>query len=264
MRYRRLCRDGPHVPVVGLGFWSIAGAFGTRDDAEAERTVLRAIELGATFFDTAPSYGDAEDFLGRVLGPARRQQVFLTTKCGIGRDPATAEAKISIYDRGFLYGDVVTESTRTFGLRLFKLREHLDRLAWSLKATEIAPGLSMTEVERLTLDLLARNRDCFAPGDDAWIVHKISRGVGAFGRSPGQQERSATVLIYCFPIDFTRTASQYRTGVHVVVPSTRQLPPECVDPKIKHRSRMHFALASREAARSIPTRSRSCSTWRAI
>jgi branched-chain amino acid aminotransferase len=60
------------------------------------------------------------------------------------------------------------------------------------------------------------------------------------------------VLIHCFPIDFTRLAGQYRTGVQVVVPSTRQLPPECIDPKIKHRSRMHFALASREAARVDP------------
>src|SRR5207247_597193 len=69
MERRRLGRDGPEVPVLGLGFWSIAGAFGGRDDAEAERTVARAIDLGVTFFDTAPAYGDAEEFLGRVLGP---------------------------------------------------------------------------------------------------------------------------------------------------------------------------------------------------
>jgi aryl-alcohol dehydrogenase-like predicted oxidoreductase len=93
MRYRRLGRGGPEVPMIGLGFWSIAGAFGQRDDAEAERTILRAIELGATLFDTAWSYGDAEDFLGRVLGPARRAQVFLTTKCGISRDPVTRRSR---------------------------------------------------------------------------------------------------------------------------------------------------------------------------
>jgi len=81
------------VPVLGLGFWSIAGAFGGRDDAEAERTIARAIDLGATFFDTAPSYGDAEDFLGQVLSPSRRARVFLTTKCGIGRDAATDRAR---------------------------------------------------------------------------------------------------------------------------------------------------------------------------
>jgi aryl-alcohol dehydrogenase-like predicted oxidoreductase len=93
LEHRRLGRLGPDVPVLGLGFWSIAGAFGGRDDAEAERTVARAIELGATFFDVAPSYGDAEDFLGRVLTPAGRARVFLTTKCGIGRDPATGRSR---------------------------------------------------------------------------------------------------------------------------------------------------------------------------
>jgi branched-chain amino acid aminotransferase len=163
-----------------------------------------------------------------------------------------SEATVSIYDRGFLYGDLVTESTRTFGMRPFRLREHIERLGWSLRATGIAPDLSLDEIERLTLELLERNRALFGQHDDAWIVHNITRGVGAFGRGPGEQERRATVLIHCFPIDFRHLARQYRQGVHAVVPSTRQLPPECVDPKIKHRSRMHFALAGREAARVEP------------
>jgi branched-chain amino acid aminotransferase len=169
-----------------------------------------------------------------------------------GRFLPESEATISIYDRGFLYGDLVTESTRTFGLRPFRLREHVERLGWSLRATEIAPGLSLDEIERITLELLERNRALFGQHDDAWIVHNVSRGVGAFGRGPGEQERRATVLIHCFPIDFRDLARRYREGVHAVVPSTRQLPPECLDPKIKHRSRMHFALAGREAARVEP------------
>jgi aryl-alcohol dehydrogenase-like predicted oxidoreductase len=93
VQHRQLGRGGPTVPAIGLGFWSIAGAFGARDDAEAGRTVDRAIELGATFFDTAPSYGDSEAFLGRVLGPAQRSRIVLTTKCGIGRDPATGKSR---------------------------------------------------------------------------------------------------------------------------------------------------------------------------
>lgn len=163
-----------------------------------------------------------------------------------------SRAKVSIYDRGFLFGDLVTESTRTFGLRPFKLREHLGRLAFSLKATEIAPELGPDAIERATLDLLDRNRGCFGPDDDAWIVHNISRGVAAFGRRPGRSYPSATVVIHCFPIDFVPLAQGYREGVHVVVPSTRQLPPECVDPKIKHRSRMHMTLAGLEVARVDP------------
>lgn len=169
-----------------------------------------------------------------------------------GRFLPESEAGISIYDRGFLFGDLVTESTRTFGLRPFKLREHLERLAASLKATEIEPGLGRAELERLTLELLERNRAAFGPDDDAWIVHNVTRGIAALGRRPGVSYPPATVLIHCFPIDFASFAEQYRTGVHVVVPSTRQLPPQVLDPKIKHRSRLHLTLAALEAARVDP------------
>lgn len=161
-------------------------------------------------------------------------------------------ATISIYDRGFLFGDLVTESTRTFRLRPFKLHEHLERLADSLKATQIVCNLGLAELEEVTLDLLERNRDRFGPEDEAWIVHNISRGIASFGRRPGYQYRPSTIVVHCFPIDFASLVPQYREGVHVVVPSTRQLPPQCLDPKIKHRSRMHMTLAALEAERVDP------------
>jgi len=86
MHYRRLGKHGPTVPAIGLGFWSIGGAFGPADEAESRRTMGRAIELGATLFDTAPAYGSSEELLGRTLG-REREQVFLTTKCGLAPDP---------------------------------------------------------------------------------------------------------------------------------------------------------------------------------
>ena len=163
-----------------------------------------------------------------------------------------SEASISIHDLGYLMGDIVTESTRTFGLRPFKLREHLDRLAFSLKATEIDLGMSLDELEEVTLELLERNRDRFGPDDDSWLVHNISRGIAGSHRLPGQTYRPSTVVIDCYPIDFPTLAPQYEAGVHVVVPSTRQLPPESLDPKIKHRSRMHMNMASLEAKKVDP------------
>ena len=169
-----------------------------------------------------------------------------------GKFIAESEASISIYDSGFLLGDVVTESTRTFGLRPFRLQDHMKRLERSLKLTQIKPDLSLDEIEEATLEVLERNRHLFGPGDDAWLVHNISRGVVHFGRRAGQAYPSATVVIHCYPIDFTGFAETFDTGAHVVIPSTRQLPTQCVDPKIKHRSRMHMNLASLEAKQVDP------------
>ncbi len=163
-----------------------------------------------------------------------------------------SSASISIYDSGFLLGDVVTESTRTFGLRPFRLKDHMIRLERSLKLTQIKPDISMQEMEEATLEVLERNRHLFGPTDDAWLVHNISRGVVPFGRRPDQKYPSATVVIHCYPIDFTGFGAQFDTGVHVVIPSTRQLPTQCVDPKIKHRSRMHMNLATLEAKQVDP------------
>ena len=94
MEYRRLGEHGPLVPAIGLGFWSVGGAFGPADAAESRRTVARAIELGATLFDTAPAYGQSEEFLGATLTPSQRHDVFLTTKCGLAPDPASGRLRL--------------------------------------------------------------------------------------------------------------------------------------------------------------------------
>ncbi len=86
MRHTRL--GELEVSVVGLGCMSMSQAYGAADPAESERTLLRALELGITFFDTANAYGNGhnEELLGRVLS-ARRDEFVLATKFGIVRHP---------------------------------------------------------------------------------------------------------------------------------------------------------------------------------
>ncbi len=163
-----------------------------------------------------------------------------------------SRAGVSIYDRGYMFADLVTESTRTFDMRPFKLSEHMDRLYYSMKATEIDAGMSKSEMEEATLQMLEMNRAMFGPGEDAWIVHNISRGVYSYRSSPGSRPGPATVVIHCFPIDFPSFARFYTEGVHAITPSARQIPPESLDPKIKHRSRMAGQLADLEVARTDP------------
>ncbi len=85
MQYRRLGTAGPTVSAVGLGAMSFAGVYGDAEDAESAATIIRALELGVTFIDTANIYGSghSEEVVGRAIA-GRRDDVVLATKFGGG------------------------------------------------------------------------------------------------------------------------------------------------------------------------------------
>ena len=88
MRTRKL---GPfEVSSIGLGCMSMSHGYGTPDPEEAERALLRALDVGYTFLDTASIYGVGhnEKLIGRVLGD-RRDRFVLASKCGITVDTET-------------------------------------------------------------------------------------------------------------------------------------------------------------------------------
>ncbi|MFJ8308297.1 MULTISPECIES: aldo/keto reductase [unclassified Streptomyces] len=93
MRYRELGTGGPTVSAVGLGCMGMSIAYGTPDDAESERALDRALELGVTLLDTADAYGRGanEEFLGRWLRrrAAERDRLVVATKFGLRHDPVS-------------------------------------------------------------------------------------------------------------------------------------------------------------------------------
>ncbi len=88
MQTRSLGTQGLEVSALGLGCMGMSDFYGNRDDAESTATLLHAVELGVTFFDTADMYGPwtNEVLVGKALGPAR-QRLIIATKFGIMRDP---------------------------------------------------------------------------------------------------------------------------------------------------------------------------------
>jgi aryl-alcohol dehydrogenase-like predicted oxidoreductase len=87
---RRLGPSGPTVGAIGLGCMAMTGFYGHADEAQAVRTLRRAIESGCDLLDTSDAYGPHtnELLLSRVLG-ADRDRVFVATKFGVTVDPVT-------------------------------------------------------------------------------------------------------------------------------------------------------------------------------
>jgi branched-chain amino acid aminotransferase len=156
------------------------------------------------------------------------------------------EAKISVFDAAVMLGDTVTESTRTFGHRPFKLDQHIDRLYKSLKVTRINPGMTPAEMRELSLRVLEANAHLLGPDDDCWLVHNISRGMSVAGADPTIQRSPATVIIFTSPMILTDWASFYVEGCHAVTPVSRAMPAQALDARIKNRSRMAYTLAEIE------------------
>ena len=157
-----------------------------------------------------------------------------------------AEAKISIFDSAVLLGDTVTESTRTFAHCPFKIEQHIDRLFKSLKVTRIDPGYGAAEMLQITRQTLEANLPTYAPHEDCWLVHNISRGLMKPGPDPTVQRTPATVMIYTLPMDLRGWARFYTDGCHAVTAMSRIISSQSLDARIKNRSRMAYTLAEAE------------------
>lgn len=162
-----------------------------------------------------------------------------------------SEVRVSFRDRGFKYGDAVFDMTRTFGHRVFKLKEHIDRFYNSLRYVRIDPGMSPGEMIRLSEEVLERNMHLLGSDDDYWLGQRVSRGVDA---APGEtkEREGATVIIECSPLPLKGRARLYRDGIDVVVPPTRRTPPESLSPRAKTHNYLNMIVGELEAKSDDP------------
>ena len=163
-----------------------------------------------------------------------------------GRIVPESEAVVSIRDRGFLSGDAVFDTTRTFGGRIFRLDEHLDRFFSSLKYMRIDPGLTKDDFARLTMEVLQANMPLLDDDDDYWVTQRVTRGVRVGG------EDRPSIIIECVPLPFKARARYYRDGLPVIVPSVRRTPPESQSPRAKVHNYVNLVQAELEVKSQNP------------
>jgi branched-chain amino acid aminotransferase len=150
------------------------------------------------------------------------------------------EAFISVFDHGFLYGDGVFEGIRAYDGKVFKLKEHIDRLYDSAKSILLTIPYSKEEMSRLVCDTVRRNRL-----QDAYIRLVVSRGVGDLGLDPKKCSQSSVIIIAdqvrLFPNEF------YEKGISIITVPTRRNIPDALDPKIKSLNYLNNILVKIEA-----------------
>jgi aryl-alcohol dehydrogenase-like predicted oxidoreductase len=105
---RKLGNTGIDVSVLALGCWPMGGGYwGQTDDEESIRTIHRALEVGMTYFDTAPAYGGghSEEVLGKGL-VGRRQEAIISTKVAATPERIRSSLETSLQRLGTDYADI--------------------------------------------------------------------------------------------------------------------------------------------------------------
>jgi branched-chain amino acid aminotransferase len=157
-----------------------------------------------------------------------------------------SKARLSPFDRGFLWGDGVYEVTPCFLGKPFRLTDHLERLYRSLRYVQIDPGLSPDEMEEASLATLRANEALLRSTPICKLGHWVTRGRDPLGAiDPG---KGPTTVMICWPVgSFEVRGEDYRKGVRLVVVATRRNPPEAIDPRAKVISKMNQTLSELEA-----------------
>ena len=149
-------------------------------------------------------------------------------------------AKISVFDHGLLYGDGVFEGIRAYNGRVFKLKEHIDRLYWSAKAIWLEIPMKHAEMTKAVVDSCRRNQL-----RDGYIRLVVTRGVGTLGLDPNRCAKPSVIIIankiQLYPQEL------YEKGMEIVTVATTRNLHNALNPAIKSLNYLNNILAKIEA-----------------
>lgn len=154
-----------------------------------------------------------------------------------------SQAKVSVFDHGYLYGDGIFEGIRAYNGRIFRCKEHIDRLYMSAKAIAMEIPLTKQQMIEALKETCRRNNI-----NNGYIRLVVSRGEGSLAISPVGCIKPCVVII----ADAVRLYPQemYETGLKVITASTRRNYAAVVDPQVKSLNYLNNVLAQIEANRA--------------
>lgn len=147
-----------------------------------------------------------------------------------------SKAGVSVFDHGFLYGDGVFEGIRAYNGRIFKLKEHVERLYESANAIALKPPLEQEEFCKAILTTCRINNL-----RDAYIRPIVTRGVGDLNINP-RSCKTPNVIIIAKPLTPTY-GDKYEKGLKLITAPVTRTPPQCLSPNIKSLNYLNNILA---------------------
>jgi branched-chain amino acid aminotransferase len=155
-----------------------------------------------------------------------------------------SEAKISVFDHGFLYGDGIFEGIRVYNGRVFRLKEHLERLWSSAKAINLEIPMHKKEMEKSLIKTILANKL-----NDAYIRLIVTRGCGDLGIDLRNCTKPPSVIIIVDQIEMY-SEEFYEKGIKIITVSTRRIRQDSLSPNIKSLNYLNNILAKMQAVRS--------------
>ena len=150
-----------------------------------------------------------------------------------------ADAKISVYDHGLLFGDGVFEGMRSYSGTVFRLKEHLERLYESARAICLTIPISIEAMEKAVYETLQKNSLI-----DAYIRLVITRGAGSLGLDPNKTSDPQVIIIAdsisLYPEEF------YDKGLKIITASTVRSHPAALSPRVKSLNYLNNIMAKIE------------------
>jgi branched-chain amino acid aminotransferase len=157
-----------------------------------------------------------------------------------GKFYSEANAKISVFDHGLLYGDGIFEGIRFYNGRVFRLEEHLQRLWDSARSICLEIPMTMRDMTEAVLETIRQNRL-----RDGYIRLLVTRGIGNLGLNPTQCKSPSVIIIAAtialYHEDF------YQKGLTIVTCATRRSNPAALNPAVKSLNYLNNVMARIEA-----------------
>ena len=153
-----------------------------------------------------------------------------------------ADAKVSVFDHGFLYGDGAFEGIRAYGSRVFRLKQHIDRMYETMHTLMIDPHMTKAQMSAIVVQTLKANKI-----KDGYIRLIVSRGDGDLGLDPRKCFGKPNVIVIADKITLY-PAELYQKGMEIITVPTAKNSPNALNPQLKSLNYLNNIMAKIEAS----------------